>query len=293
MGHQTVSATIEHCKRFVEGRNRRPLERLDGVVTTTATTITLEFGDRNITNGTYIEIDEEILYIFDSATLGVLRGQQSTSAAQHADDSIVTIEPRFGRQFILEEMEHVIATLPENVFAVTTVDVTFSADQPHAELVGASGQDVLWAIAERDPDPSAKDPYLRPLLRVIENDAVTSGWIVQIEHGASYQTGQTLEVTYAHTFDLSTFTTATNLTDDVGIPESLVPAIEHGTIAQVLMSEEVARNTVQSQAMPRRSEEVPPGVMLEVANWWYEKFERGVAAEAARLRRKYPILETA
>lgn len=291
---QTVDDAITRILTRLQGRTRLPFDRLNGAIANgTTESITCEFGDRNIVNGTRLEIGYELMQVYDdtsSPTYSVLRGlDEGAAASSHADDSLVRIDPWIYRQDALETMREVIEDLPDVVYQTTTTTLTMASDTPYANLTGASGLEVLWARAERDPETASLEPYLKVPLRVIENDAFTDGWAIQIDRGASYYAAQTLEVTYAYRFDTSTFTSATDLEADVGINAGFLPTIHAGTTHRLLLGEEFQRNQLQAQPQGRRSEDVPPGVHLEVAREWERKFEQGLAREASRLRRVHPI----
>lgn len=289
----TVSQAVTDIVQRIEGQSRPAFERLNGAVNTGAELVVLEFGDRNVHNGTYLEIDDEVLYVADASTASevVIRAMVGTTDVIHADNSLVKIDPRVTRQYVKDELREQIRDLPDDLYQVTTVDVSFAADTPYAELTGASGLEVIRAWAERDPDTTGQ-PYVGPPLRVVRNDASSTGWFVQIEHGASYTGAETLEVSYAHRYDPETaWADTTDLTSDVGIPVTFISGLYYGVIHRVLLNEETVRNQTRSATQARRDDEVMAGVLLQVADAWERKFKAAVAREASRLRRAYPIVE--
>ena len=130
--------------------------RLDGAMSdTTGTTLTYESGlfsseeENLLGNGALIEVDQELMLVTaantSTRTLTVSRGYAGTTAATHADEANVFINPTFPRKSVFDAVADNIVRLYPSLYNVTTTNVT--SNSTYAE-VPASTVEVLTSYVQ-------------------------------------------------------------------------------------------------------------------------------------------------
>ena len=117
--------------------------RLDGAMSdTTGTTLTYESGlfsseeENLLGNGAIVEVDQELMLVTaantSTRTLTVSRGYAGTTAATHADNTNVFINPTFPRKSVFDAVADNIVRLYPSLYNVTTTNVT--SNSTYAEV---------------------------------------------------------------------------------------------------------------------------------------------------------------
>lgn len=130
--------------------------RLDGALSdTTGTTVVYESGlfsseeENLLGNGALIEVDQELMLVTaantSTRTLTVSRGYAGTTAATHADETNVFINPTFPRKSVFDAVADNIVRLYPSLYNVTTTNVTSTST--YAE-VPASTVEVLTSYVQ-------------------------------------------------------------------------------------------------------------------------------------------------
>ena len=130
--------------------------RLDGAMSdTTGTTLTYESGlfsseeENLLGNGALVEVDQELMLVTaantSTRTLTVSRGYAGTTAATHADQTNVFINPTFPRKSVFDAVADNIVRLYPSLYNVTTTNVTSTST--YAE-VPASTVEVLTSYVQ-------------------------------------------------------------------------------------------------------------------------------------------------
>ena len=130
--------------------------RLDGAMSdTTGTTLTYESGlfsseeENLLGNGALVEVDQELMLVTaantSTRTLTVSRGYAGTTAATHADNTNVFINPTFPRKSVFDAVADNIVRLYPTLYNVTTTNVTSTTT--YAE-VPASTVEVLTSYVQ-------------------------------------------------------------------------------------------------------------------------------------------------
>ena len=130
--------------------------RLDGAMSdTTGTTLTYESGlfsseeENLLGNGAIVEVDQELMLVTaantSTRTLTVSRGYAGTTAATHADETNVFINPTFPRKSVFDAVADNIVRLYPSLYNVTTTNVT--SGSTYAE-VPASTVEVLTSYVQ-------------------------------------------------------------------------------------------------------------------------------------------------
>ena len=130
--------------------------RLDGAMSdTTGTTLTYESGlfsseeENLLGNGALVEVDQELMLVTaantSTRTLTVSRGYAGTTAATHADNTNIFINPTFPRKSVFDAVADNIVRLYPSLYNVTTTNVTSTST--YAE-VPASTVEVLTSYVQ-------------------------------------------------------------------------------------------------------------------------------------------------
>ncbi len=130
--------------------------RLDGAMSdTTGTTLTYESGlfsseeENLLGNGAIVEVDQELMLVTaantSTRTLTVSRGYAGTTAATHADETNIFINPTFPRKSVFDALADNIVRLYPSLYNVTTTNVT--SGSTYAE-VPASTVEVLTSYVQ-------------------------------------------------------------------------------------------------------------------------------------------------
>ena len=130
--------------------------RLDGAMSdTTGTTLTYESGlfsseeENLLGNGALVEVDQELMLVTaantSTRTLTVSRGYAGTTAATHADNTNVFINPTFPRKSVFDAVADNIVRLYPSLYNVTTTNVTSNSTY---QEVPASTVEVLTSYVQ-------------------------------------------------------------------------------------------------------------------------------------------------
>ena len=130
--------------------------RLDGAMSdTTSTSLVYESGlfsseeENLLGNGALVEVDQELMLVTaantSTRTLTVSRGYAGTTAATHADETNIFINPTFPRKSVFDAVADNIVRLYPTLYNVTTTNVTSTTT--YAE-VPASTVEVLTSYVQ-------------------------------------------------------------------------------------------------------------------------------------------------
>ena len=274
----------------VEARNR-----LTTTLNSSATSVVVDFSVEGLRAGQVCEIDSELMYIWlsDSATrtLTVQRGFNGTTAAAHTSGAIVTINPRFPRAQVLEEINNEMTDLssPSNgLFKIETLNITYNGSDKMINLTGATSVIDILNVSVRyltDDYPIARKVKI---VRDLPTDDFASGFALRFDQAV--MPGR-LRVVYKAPYTTAA-TEATDINTTCGIQDSITDIVTIGAQIRLMAPREIKRNFVESQGDTRRAEEVVSGAITNsVSNLKALRKDR-IIAEAARLARAYPTFLT-
>ena len=243
--------------------------------------------------GAVFEIDSELCYVWESTvgnkTLVVERGYAGTTAASHSAGAIVTINPRFTKAQMLDALNQDIEDLSSPVnglFRVITTDISYNGSDRQINLTGASSVIDLIDVRLRylsDDHPTIHNVRLS---RDLPTTDFASGFAITFDEGTM---AGSLRIRYK-----APFVRVSTLTDSLQsvsyIPTSMEDILEMGVMYRMLSTREVKRNFIESQGDTRRADEVPPGAMRDSFGNILRLRRDRIAAEAARLKRQYPLV---
>lgn len=287
----TLGSLVHDTRNLLLSGQREPLNDLAvAIASTTATTFTFTY-DLNFNPGDVLQLDSELVYVWTinegAKTALVMRGHAGSTAATHAINSLVTVNPLFPTHRIVQEINNDLHDLhARGLFQVKTTTFTFSPAVMGYELP-ADLVDILDVTSDT-AGPDQSFPRLRDW-RVVRNTATTDfatavGLVIYDDRVTS---GQPVRVKYK-----AAFTSLTNLTDDVlttsGLPTSAHDLPPMGAALRLMAPREIKRNFQEAQGQPRRMDEIPAGAVNASPRRLDVLRETRIGDELMLLARKYP-----
>jgi hypothetical protein len=287
----TLDTLVERTRSRLNAGARDRLNVLAAGIDSDDTTITVTYDpDVNLTAGTVIELGYEQLMVLavSDTTLTVQRAWGTTTAAAHDADELISIEPRFTRASILDALIGELRTLPQGIFAVDSVEVTFPAYTNTVEFPVTSPDvyRVLDAVRVDTVDEVLRRPRLR-LIRDADPSTYGAGYAIALSDGTVYTMATTVRVTYAAQLATLDLDATSDLVDDVGVGVAVVDALVYLAGASLLMDKEVLRYDTSRQGQSRDAAEVPADALGKLAQRWRDEGLRRVSSEQVRLLELY------
>ena len=286
---ELISATEEHL-----GKNRHQLNRLNAAITTVGqATATMEFELGAIRNGAYLEIDDEVLFVWSVAgqVATVERGALGTTPATHLTASLVRVNPRFFRYQILKALREDINSWPRSVFPVIKGEYDLAINVSSIDLAGipAGAQSLRLLKVWRQQTGTTYSPQRWPgipgvMLEPAANlDTFASGYRLV---WPSQHTAGTYQVAIGGPFVTSTFVSATDL-GTIGLTVPMIDIPPLGAAARLMLPQETQRANPAAIGRSRLADEVPPGHISQTAQELLAWRDRRLDDEAKRLLNDY------
>lgn len=270
------------------GELAAPMAATDTSFTASADTIT------NLSRG-LVEIEDELVLVksYDRAS-GVVqvmggvngRGAEGTTAAAHAAQSLVTVDPRFPRARIREAINDVLTSLYPQLMVFETTEIA-NVSVVYEYGMPADALDV-WAVSNQTVGPSqvwtqGMNYRFNP---TADTTAFPTGKSVQLFD--SVTPGRTMLVKYVKApsplagsdDDFATVT---------GLPERCVDLVVYGACARLLPAYEAARLQQTSVESTERATLVPPGSALKGAQYYQALFGQRLSEERERMFAENPV----
>jgi hypothetical protein len=288
-----ASDLVEATRAHLDSGSRPELNRLNGAITSSATTLVIEFAAGSIVTGAVLAIELEHMYVWSisGSTVTVERGWNGTTKATHADDVLIYVNPRWSAFTILRAINAELASYSSprwGLFQMKTVDLTYSAATVGYDLTSVT--DLIDVYELRWKGYTTGDwPLIRrwSLARNMATTEFASGLALLLDEGAG--PGKTIRVRYK-----APFAELTALSSDVqtvaGLPASANDIPPLGAAARLVAPREVKRAFTDSQPESRTAAEVPPGANRSAAGTLLQIRDARLHEEAARLNQRYPTL---
>jgi hypothetical protein len=288
-----ASDLVEATRAHLDSGSRPELNRLNGSLTTSATTVTLEFAMGSVVAGAVLSIDLELMYVWSvsGSVATVQRAFNGTVAATHADDALIYVNPRWSAFTILRAINAELASYSSpkwGLFQMKTVDLTYSAATVGYDLTAVT--DLIDVYELRWKGYTTGDwPLIRrwSVARNMATSEFASGLALLLDEGAG--PGKTIRVRYK-----APFTEMTALANDVqtfaGFPATANDIPPLGAAARLTASREIKRAATDSQPESRTAAEVPPGTNRSAAGTLLQIRDARLREESARLNQRYPTL---
>ena len=276
---ELLAGTVEERNRVAAG------------IDASTTTVTFEFPLSGLREGTVFEIGSEQFYVWtvnSSAKSAVVqRGFNGTTAASHSAADLVTVNPRFPRARVLQQLNADLSDLssPLNgLFQVKTVDIAYNGSDRMVNITGAT--DILNLIDVRYRYLSDDYPIIRDtrLLSDMPTSDFASGYVLAFD---TLVRAGTVRVLYRAPY--GQFSSESDTISTVGGSDFLDDVLALGAQIRLMAGREIKRNFTESQGDTRRADEVPSGAVANSMLQLQRLRRDRVIAEAARLNRQYPL----
>ncbi len=294
----TASDLIESTRRYLFSGQSEQLNRLSAAINASVQTFVTTYALSGIQAGAVVSIDlEDILILQVNTTTSTVsdaqRGWNGTTAASHAINAIVTVNPKFTNFRVLEALNNDLLDLsaPDNgLYRIQTIDLTFNPVKYGYDLAGATDIISIAEVRFRMPGPTRTWPLIKNY--ALTRDMPTTGTFGDFPSGFGlilYQPaypGFPIRVRYK-----APLGTLVNLTDDLvtttGINASAVDLPPIGAAIRLVAGREIKRSFDEAQGEPRRAEETPPQSQLIGMKNLQMLRQARIHAEVSRLQRRY------
>ena len=287
----TVADLITRIRRHVANPGQR--NKLNEALDASETDVTFEFTAQGIQTGARISVDLEDMHVWSvsSLTATVERGQYGTTAATHADDSIVWVNPSVSAYEILQAVNEELLELPSPIHGVWQPKVdtfTYTAGTDGYDLA-ADVLDVV-SVAYNVPGSSQVWPVMRRGMWRFNPQADSSDFpsgrsLSLIEGGYP---GQTVRVTYKAPFTVLS-TLADNVASISGLPARAHAILEYGAAIRLQAAAPVRNVRTDAQGDTRRAAEVSTSDILRAPARLEALHAQAVTAEATLLQQMYGV----
>ena len=290
----TAQTWIDETKNLLLTDYVEECDTLGTLLNDSETTVNFTHDTPGIVPGAIIEIGTELMYVFSvNATTNdatVRRGFRGTTAASHSAGDLVTINPKFPAQLVLNAINDELADLssPQNgLYQMKTVEFTFNSAQDGYNLTGVT-DDILsvYQVTYSDLGSEASEPVIPTwTLRRDRNTAsFASGYALILHDDAN--SGQAVRVQYKTGFTALAATSTALST--VGLHSSAYDLPVLGAALRLMSTRPVRREFIDEQGSSRRADEVPAGAISASMRDLRALRETRINSEAARLDQQYP-----
>lgn len=289
-----VSDVIDKVNRQLLSGTVEERNKIASALASTDTTIVCTYDLQGIRQGSVIQIGQEQMYVWAvvvaSKTLTVERAFNGTTADTHASGSIVTLNPRFPRNQILEAVNAELADLSSPVnglFQIKTLELQFNGSDRMIDLPGAGNVQTLYSVHYRHKSDDYPKVHKARLLRNMPVTDFPSGLALALDGGPG-RAGK-LVIRFKTDFDFVDNESA-DLSLASGLPETAEDVVVLGAQIRLMTPREIKRNFTESQGDTRRAVEVPSGAVSNSMTGLLRLRRDRIVAEAMRLQKQYPTL---
>jgi len=290
----TAQTWIDETKNLLLTDYVEEHDTLGTALNDSETTVNFTHDTAGIVAGTVIEINTELMYVFsvnaanNDAT--VKRGFRGTTAASHAEGDLVTVNPKFPAQLVLNAINDELGDLssPQNgLYQMKTVAFTYNVSQDGYNLTGVT-DDILsiYQVTYADLGSEDAEPVLPTwsLRRDRNTGTFASGYALVLHDDAT--SGQSVRVQYKTGFTALAATSTALST--IGLHSQAYDLPVLGAALRLMSTRPVRREFIDEQGSSRRADEVPSGAVSASMRDLRALRDTRINAEATRLDTQYP-----
>lgn len=311
-----VADLVARTRRHLSGLHRSMLNQYLGSIDATTTSITLAFDTSSIAVGSYISIEDELMYVQskqNTPTVTVMRGMLGSTPAAHngtITPLLVEIQPRFPTFAIRQAVQDEIRSWSPRLFGVKSTNLLTNIGTRGYDigtLLDANWIDVLDVRRSTNQSGLAygynalvktwpRIPY--SITRFSDSSANDSGgstFPTDFPSGTAlmikanyYNT--TVSIIYSVAMrPPDAFGDSVDLLATMGFDPSWADIAPYGAASRLLIGREAVRNITESAGESRKAGDVPPQAIAQVANE-FKAFRDQRLNEASRtLKAMFPI----
>ena len=284
---RTPATLIPAIEQYLYGNQRTQLNRLNGAITTTATTMTMGFTAEGVRGGAYVELEDELVYVWSVSGLvaTIQRAMLGTTAASHADLTLARVEPRFLRAQMNTEIANEIRSWPSNIYARYAGDLAIGASVNAIDVAGLSAVPGAHLLrVQLSPTDTTDERWSRfdnvRLERRQQTATFASGYALVVP--GDIGKAVTLRVVCRAPFIVGSLASGTDF-GSLGLTNDLVDIIPWGVAARMVLTRDIARSDSNAQGRSRPAEEVRPGDAANVARMLLTERDRLLTEASNRL----------
>ncbi len=303
----TVSAMIDSTLDLLLGSAREDINLVAVPVGLTDTTIQVSYPAQSLQQGSFLEIDNELMYVFAStagspnATITVRRGMRGTVAATHAAGAEVTSNPYFARYIIQNAIQAEIGSWGPQVYSVRSVLIPL-VDYVQGYDLGVLGEYYRIMDVRESPDlqlgfvGDASWPRVKwEELHNAPQSAFPSGKALTIVdpigiYDSPANQPRYIHVTFAAPFNYQqNFGPNTDLVSQVGLDPNELDIPPYGAAWRLIQGREARRTLIEARGQSQDLTAVPP-MYASQASMAFKKVRDDRLGDAAqRLLTQYGV----
>lgn len=293
----TVLDLVNETRRQLTGSTRSQKNKLNGALLVGSTTFTFTYS-LNFGAGSMLSLDDELVYVWsvDTATKTAVveRAQLGTTAAAHADGTLVEVNPEFPKVRIKQALKDDILSWHNDLFQVASVSASVSSAYLSQGINVGVSDDWHYILDVRLDTTSNKEASYSKSWPQVKFEVIRNADTTDFTNGAAIvitepvPTGN-VRITYAKRFDCSTFDDSTDVEAAVGLGPTMLDIPPLGAAWRLETPREVKRTQTYAQGDSRVADEVEAGAILRTGQFLKVIRDQRINEERARLRAKYPV----
>jgi hypothetical protein len=297
-----IAYLIERTFDLLLQAAREERNRLTNPLNLTDTEFAVDFPAGNLQAGTFIAIDNEVMYVWATTTAGngatvqVVRGDKGSSPATHDAQSIVAVNPFFTQFSVRKTLQDEIRSWGPQVFQVKETDIAL-ADFIRGYDLGILGPFFYLLNVMESPDQMTgliSDNLWRRIDYSVDRSAdvntFPSGAAIYITDPLGvFDTPRSLHITYAAPIDVDTAFSDSTCITATGMDYSDIDIAPYGAAWRLASGREVRRMLVEGQGQNSDLSNFPPGYMIKAGADFKEFRDARLKDAVERLRSQYPI----
>jgi hypothetical protein len=296
----TVEFMIERVKRDSSLASRGPVFTLAAQHVADTTTVQVNEDPNFGGPGSVLSMGVCSYYVQEAdstnKTFTVIPSYHGTTDETLDPPQVVYVDDPFPGGAIKDHAMKEILSWRDRLWRVETLDLDVG-ETNHIYDFDTSGNEVIFLLEVRHQPASrpswwgfswANDRWPRMPARLLRNMPVAdfpSGQAIQFE---SRPFNAATRIAYATPFDLSAFTTTTDLVATVGLRDDWLDILEYGIRARLMSTNAISRTDWRSGGHVRRAEEVTLMDVVRAADQARVERERHLASAANMLRGEWP-----
>jgi hypothetical protein len=299
----TLADMKGRIKQALQGytRNQEQITWLSAPMTASDTMFNVDPGTASLMSRGLVQIGNELLLVstFNKSTGEVTvaagtngRGRENTTAATHATNDIVTMDPDYPAQRITEAINDTIQSTYPDLYVMASTDFTKVAAR-YEYPMPAESEDVLRVtfstIGPAKVWPPSQGWRYNPQANTDPNEGSATGKSIQVMD--QIVPGRTIRAIYTKKPGIFT-DDSQDYETQVGYPERTIDMIQFGAVARLLSGVESARLQQKSVESTERASLVPTGAASNASQYYWNMYQKRLNEEIDRLHQLFPSYQT-
>lgn len=301
----TVGYLISRTFDLLLGSTREEMNRLGEDIGAADTTFNIDFAPEGAQRGTYVCIDDEIMYVWsntkasgNSSEIEVQRGMKGTQATTHSAKTLIFVNPYFTKYQVRQTLQDELRSWAPQVFQAKTIDIPKRDFIAGYDLAGIGPHfGVLNLLASPDNRYSPDDldwasvPY-RLIQSAPVSDFPSGDALIITSPGGVFDAPGSFHLEYAAPIDVDSTFNDGDFLESMGIDSSDIDIPPYGAAWRLASGREMRRMLFEGQGQSSDLQNVPPGYQLAAADKFKGDRDSRLQDAIQRIRAKYPTRRT-